>query len=75
MIAATLLYAARRMATGKLGISIQPHSTTKDGRAVHIYTLTNKNRMQVCISDYGATIVSLAVPDRVGKFEDVVSRM
>jgi aldose 1-epimerase len=43
-----------------------------DGRAVDIYTLTNRNGVEVRITNYGAAVVSLKVPDRTGKFEDVV---
>lgn len=43
-----------------------------DGREVHRYTLANKAGMTAEIIDYGATIVSLRVPDRNGNFDDVV---
>ncbi len=43
-----------------------------DGREAHLYTLTNKNGIEVAISDYGATIVSIKVPDKHGKIADVV---
>ena len=43
-----------------------------DGRAAGLYILRNRNRMEVHLSDYGATIVSIIVPDRNGKRRDVV---
>ncbi|MDP3148487.1 MAG: aldose epimerase family protein [Ignavibacteria bacterium] len=43
-----------------------------DGCEVYIYTLKNKAGMTAEIINYGAIVVSLTVPDRDGKFEDVV---
>ena len=45
---------------------------TKDGREAHLYTLANKSGIQVVISDFGGTVVSIKVPDRNGKIADVV---
>jgi aldose 1-epimerase len=45
---------------------------TEDGQAVELYTLTNKNGVEVSITNYGGIVVSLKVPGRDGKFEDVV---
>ena len=43
-----------------------------DGGDVSLYTLKNKSGMQVVITDFGATVVSVVVPDRNGNFADVV---
>jgi aldose 1-epimerase len=45
---------------------------TADGKSADLYTLTNKNGVEVTITNYGATIVSVKVPDRAGKAADVV---
>jgi aldose 1-epimerase len=45
---------------------------TPDGTQVELYKLSNRNRAEVNISTYGATIVSLMVPDRRGDVADVV---
>ena len=45
---------------------------TRDGQAVDIYTLKNRRGAEVRITTYGGTVVSLKVPDRAGKFDDVV---
>lgn len=37
-----------------------------------LYTLTNDNGMEVCITNFGGRIVSIMVPDRDGTFLDVV---
>ena len=34
--------------------------------------MTNKNGMEVCITNFGGRIVSIMVPDKDGKFQDVV---
>ena len=46
--------------------------TTKDGKEAHLYTLENKNGMKAYVSDFGAVLVSLLVPDQEGKAVDVV---
>ena len=43
-----------------------------DGKDVSLYTLTNAHGMEVRAMWYGATIVSLRVPDRNGRSDDVV---
>ena len=45
---------------------------TADGKAVEIYTLKNSKGAETRIINYGGTVVSLKVPDRNGKFADVV---
>lgn len=44
----------------------------KTQESADLYTITNKNGAQVQISTFGATIVSLKVPDKNGKLVDVV---
>ena len=43
-----------------------------DGRSAGLYILRNRNGMEVHLTDYGAAIVSIIVPDRNGKRRDVV---
>ena len=45
---------------------------TADGRQVDIFTLRNSSETSVDIITYGATINSILVPDRDGKFADVL---
>jgi aldose 1-epimerase len=54
------------------GIKRSVFGKMPDGQEVHLYTLTNSNGMQVAITNYGARIVSILVPDRNGKMADVV---
>jgi aldose 1-epimerase len=46
--------------------------STKGGEAVEIYTLRNSRGAEARVMTYGATLVSLKVPDRAGRFEDVL---
>jgi aldose 1-epimerase len=45
---------------------------TIDGKQTHFYILKNKNGVQAAITDYGAHLISLLVPDKAGKLTDVV---
>ena len=43
-----------------------------DGQSVALYTLTNRKGAEAKITTYGGIVVSLKVPDRNGKMDDVV---
>ncbi|RZL45358.1 MAG: galactose mutarotase [Pedobacter sp.] len=45
---------------------------TIDGKKVTLYTLTNRNGASVSITNFGARVVSLMVPDKDNKLTDVV---
>ena len=51
--------------------SRQPFGTV-DGKEVFLYTLRNKGGMEARITNYGAIVVSLMVPDKTNKPGDVV---
>jgi aldose 1-epimerase len=53
-------------------VTCEPFGKTKDGQSVDLYTLHNKNGMEVKITNYGGIVVSLLAPDRNGKMADVV---
>jgi aldose 1-epimerase len=46
--------------------------TKLDGKSTNLYTLKNKNGITAQITNYGARVVSLWVPDKEGNFQDVV---
>ena len=48
-----------------------PFGKTRDGQTVDLYTLTNARGMEVRAMTYGGIIVSIKVPDRTGKLDDV----
>lgn len=43
-----------------------------DGKPVRLFTLRNSHGMTVCVTNYGAKIEQVLVPDREGRFDDVV---
>jgi len=45
---------------------------TKDGREATLFTVLNKNGVQMKVTNYGASLVALFVPDKAGNFADVV---
>lgn len=53
------------------GISKQAFGEA-DGKAVDLYTLTNKNGVQVKISTYGGVVTSWVTPDKNGKTSSIV---
>ncbi|MDR1402296.1 MAG: galactose mutarotase [Tannerellaceae bacterium] len=44
-----------------------------DGKDNKLYVLTNKNGTELTVTNYGAKIVSLTVPDREGRLVDIVT--
>lgn len=56
----------------KSGLNPEKFKTEVRGKATDLYTMTNKNGMEVCITNFGGRIVSIMVPDKNGKFQDVV---
>lgn len=53
-------------------LQISGFGTTKEGKEVHLYTLTNDKGMSASVTDLGAALVKLEVPDRDGGRTDVV---
>ncbi len=53
-------------------VTTAAYGKTKDGVAVNIHTLRNQSGMEVSVIDFGATIVSVRVPDQKGQCGDVV---
>ena len=53
-------------------ISRHPFGKTKEGNPVDLFTLRNGKGAEARICNYGGLVISLKVPDRSGKFGDVV---
>ena len=54
------------------GLNFSDFEKTVDGIPVKLYALKNKKGMEIAITNYGAKVVSLLVPDKNGDFVDVV---
>ncbi|PHV28477.1 galactose-1-epimerase [Janthinobacterium sp. BJB426] len=55
-----------------VSVTQAPFGTLPDGQPVSVFTLTNRQGMQVRVLDFGAIISEIHVPDRDGTFADVV---
>src|SRR5882762_8219714 len=58
--------------TAKSSVQVRPFGAIASGEKTNLYVLTNSRGMVVAITNCGATVVSIKVPDRAGKFADVV---
>jgi aldose 1-epimerase len=63
---------AEQLPPGKPAVARAPYGRMPDGKAVDVFTLTNRNGVQVRAITYGGIITSIRVPDRSGAFGDVV---
>jgi aldose 1-epimerase len=57
----------------RTGISKGAFEKTIDGKQVSLWTLKNKNGVEMCVTNYGGKVVSLLVPDKEDNFVDVVT--
>lgn len=70
LIALSSCHSSKNMTAS--GLLPKDFRTEVNGRHTDLFTLRNKKGMEVCITNYGARVVSILVPDRNGKLEDVV---
>ncbi|HEY0321773.1 MAG TPA: aldose epimerase family protein [Pyrinomonadaceae bacterium] len=69
----TILFSVAALETkAQVNIKQEPFGKMPDGTAVTLYTLTNQSGIEARIMTYGGIVVSLKVPDRNGKLNDVV---
>ena len=52
-------------------MTVKDFGITKDGIATKLYTLRNNN-LEISVTDFGSTLVSIVVPDRNNKPTDIV---
>lgn len=43
-----------------------------DGKQTNLYTLNNKNGVKISVTNFGARVIELYVPDRNGNYDDIV---
>ena len=55
-----------------MGVSKTDFGVTRDDRKASLYTIINKNGMEAVVSDFGAILVKLIVPNKDGEKADVV---
>ena len=54
------------------GLNPKDFKGTYNGMPTALYTMTNANGMEVCVTNFGGRIVSMMVPDKNGELQDVV---
>ncbi len=69
---AILLCLSAVIAHAQATITKTSFGKTSAGENIDLYTLRNANGVETTITNYGGIVVSLKVPDRNGKFDDVV---
>jgi aldose 1-epimerase len=57
--------------TAELNVNPEAFQQTVNGKQTDLYVLTNKNGVKAAITNYGGRVVSLQVPDKNGKFDDI----
>jgi len=53
-------------------LNVNEYGETADGLAVSLFTLKNRNGLTTQITNYGGTVTCLQVPDREGRFANIV---
>ena len=55
-----------------MGVQKELFGSTREGKEVYLYTLSNSRGMKAKVMNYGAILVDLIVPDKDGRAADVV---
>ena len=72
MLLAASCSSEKQSQTTLSGLDPENFKTEVNGKTTDLYVLTNSNGMEACVTNYGGRIVSLMVPDRDGRMQDVV---
>lgn len=68
---ATFACTPQQEALTQSGLNPKNFQAEVNGKQTQLYTLTNANGMEVCITNFGGRIVSIMVPDKNGEMKDV----
>jgi len=71
LLCLTVLFSCGFSGKGKDTVKVERFGTV-EGKEVSLYTLTNRHGVEARIMNYGGILVSLKVPDRNNRLEDVV---
>lgn len=55
-----------------MGVTKKEFGVTKEGKQTYLYTMSNKNGMEAVVTEFGAILVKLIVPNHNGVKQDVV---
>ncbi|AEB06484.1 Aldose 1-epimerase [Coriobacterium glomerans PW2] len=55
-----------------MATKMYPFGTTSDGRSAHLYVISHRSGVMAAMTDLGACLVSLRVPDAHGSLPDIV---
>lgn len=61
-----------RLTVERRRVKVENFGTLRSGEEAHLYTLVNGSGASMSLTDYGARIVSIKVPDRQGYVDDVI---
>jgi aldose 1-epimerase len=75
IVAAFLLFACacNYSNENRAGIKKEAFDKTMDGKQISLWTLKNKNGMEMSVTNFGGKVVTLFVPDKNGNMVDVVT--
>jgi len=71
-LAGCVSFAQAPSTAGKHAIKEEAFGKRADGNPVHVYTLTNSQGLEARVMNFGGILLSLRVPDKNGKLDDVV---
>jgi aldose 1-epimerase len=72
LVGAVMLSIVANVSEAKPKMEKRAFGKLQDGHSAELYVLSNNKGMEAAITNYGATLVSLKIPDRDGKAADVV---